>query len=133
MIDETGRIGTAALGCLMAALFWEAGADVSLVDYRPERVARLRLRGLQVDTLDEGHRVIKMPIGLASEVGPCDLTIIVVKTYQTGNWWPGPSRGSCPRGYGPHPAKRVGQSSPAGTAGPERLLAGVAPGGNRPG
>jgi ketopantoate reductase len=41
-------LGPGALGCLLSALFREAGADVSLVDYRPDRVARLRLRGIQV-------------------------------------------------------------------------------------
>ena len=76
-------LGPGALGCLMAALFREAGAEVSLVDYRPERVARLRLRGIQVQTLDGGCRIIKVPIGLGPEVGPCDLTIMAVKAYQT--------------------------------------------------
>jgi 2-dehydropantoate 2-reductase len=76
-------LGPGALGCLLAALFWEAGVEVSLVDYRPERVARLRLRGIQVHTLEGGPRVIKAPIGLAPEVGPCDVTIVAVKAYQT--------------------------------------------------
>ncbi len=76
-------MGPGALGCLLAALFREAGADVSLVDYRPERVARLRLQGIQVHTLEGGQRTIRVPIGLAPEVGPCDLTIIAVKAYQT--------------------------------------------------
>jgi 2-dehydropantoate 2-reductase len=76
-------LGPGALGCLLAALLREAGADVSLVDYRPERVARLRLRGIQVHTLEGGYQVIQVPIGLAPEVGPCDLTIVAVKTYQT--------------------------------------------------
>jgi 2-dehydropantoate 2-reductase len=76
-------LGPGALGCLMAALFWEAGVEVSLVDYRPERVARLRLRGIQVHTLEGEPRVIRVPIGLAPEVGPCAVTIIAVKAYQT--------------------------------------------------
>jgi 2-dehydropantoate 2-reductase len=76
-------LGPGALGCLMAALFWEAGAQVSLADYRPERVARLRQRGIQVHTLEGGSRVVRVPIGLAAEVGPCDLTIMAVKAYQT--------------------------------------------------
>jgi 2-dehydropantoate 2-reductase len=76
-------LGPGALGCLMAALFWEAGVEVSLVDYRPERVSRLRLRGIQVHTLEGRSRVIKVPIGLAPEVGPCDVTIVAVKAYQT--------------------------------------------------
>jgi len=76
-------LGPGALGCLIAALLREAGADVSLVDYRPDRVARLRLRGIQVHSLEGGYRVIEVPIGLAAEVGPCDLTIVAVKAYQT--------------------------------------------------
>jgi 2-dehydropantoate 2-reductase len=76
-------LGPGALGCLMAALFWEAGAQVSLADYRPERVARLRQQGIQVHTLEGGFRVVRVPIGLAAEVGPCDLTIMAVKAYQT--------------------------------------------------
>jgi 2-dehydropantoate 2-reductase len=77
-------LGPGALGCLLAALFWEAGLKVSLVDYRPERVALLRHRGIQMRALEGGYRVIKVPIGLAPEVGPCDLTIMAVKAYQTG-------------------------------------------------
>jgi 2-dehydropantoate 2-reductase len=76
-------LGPGALGCLMAALFWEAGTDVSLVDYQPERLARLRLRGIHVHALDGSHRVMRVPVGLAPEVGPCDLIIMAVKAYQT--------------------------------------------------
>ena len=76
-------LGPGALGCLLAALFQEAGAEVSLVDYRPERAARLRLQGIQVLGLDGVQRVLAVPIGLAPEVGPCDLTIVAVKAYQT--------------------------------------------------
>ena len=76
-------LGPGALGCLLAALFREAGVEVSLVDYRPDRVARLRLRGIQVQSLDGVQRVIEVPIGLAPEVGPCDLTVVTVKAYQT--------------------------------------------------
>ena len=74
-------LGPGALGCLLAALFREAGVEVSLVDYRPDRVARLRLRGIQIHSLEGGHRVIEVPIGLASEVGPCDLTIEIGRAH----------------------------------------------------
>ena len=119
-------LGPGALGCLLAALFREAGADVSLVDYRPERVARLRLRGIQVHTLEGGHRVIQAPIGLAPEVGPCDLTIVAVKAYQTktaaralpGLMSQGGMALTLQNGLG-------NLESIARTVGPERLLAGV--------
>ena len=119
-------LGPGALGCLLAALFREAGAEVSLVDYRPERVARLRLRGIQVHTLEGGPRVVKVPIGLAPEVGPCDVTIVAVKAYQTetaARALPGlMSRGglalTLQNGLG-------NLESIARTVGPVRLLAGV--------
>jgi 2-dehydropantoate 2-reductase len=76
-------LGPGALGCLLSALFREAGVEVSLVDYRPDRVARLRLRGILVHSLERVQRVVEVPIGLAPEVGPCDLTIVAVKAYQT--------------------------------------------------
>ena len=76
-------LGPGALGCLLAALFREAGAEVSLVDYRPERVARLRRRGIQIHSLEGIQRTVEVPVGLAPEVGPCDLTIVTVKAYQT--------------------------------------------------
>jgi 2-dehydropantoate 2-reductase len=76
-------LGPGALGCLVAALLWEAGEDVSLVDYRPERVARLRQQGIQVHDLEGGQRVVRVPIGLAPEVGARDVTIVTVKAYQT--------------------------------------------------
>jgi 2-dehydropantoate 2-reductase len=76
-------LGPGALGCLMAALFSEAGEDVTLVDYRADRIARLRHRGFQVHTLEGGQRLIKVPLALAPEVGPCDVTILAVKAYQT--------------------------------------------------
>jgi 2-dehydropantoate 2-reductase len=76
-------LGPGALGCLLAALLRESGVDVFLVDYRPERVARLRRQGIQVHTLEGGHRVVPVPIGLAPEVGPCALTVVAVKAYQT--------------------------------------------------
>ena len=76
-------LGPGALGCLLAALFWEAGVDVTLVDYQAERTARLRQRGFQVHTLEGGPRRVQVPIALASEVGPCALTIVAVKAYQT--------------------------------------------------
>jgi 2-dehydropantoate 2-reductase len=76
-------IGPGALGGLLAAMLAEAGEDVRLVDYRPERVALLRRQGLRLHTPEGGDRQIAVPIGLPSEVGPADLTIVAVKAHQT--------------------------------------------------
>jgi 2-dehydropantoate 2-reductase len=77
-------LGPGALGCLLAARLHEAGEDVFLVDYRPERAALLRSQGIQLQTLDGHRQEIPVPIGLAREVGPADLTIMAVKAHQTG-------------------------------------------------
>jgi 2-dehydropantoate 2-reductase len=76
-------LGPGALGCLLAALLHEAGEDVFLVDYRPERVALLRDQGVQLQGLDGRRRVVPVPIGLPDEAGAADLTIMAVKAPQT--------------------------------------------------
>lgn len=119
-------LGPGALGCLLAALLREAGAEVSLVDYRPERVARLRLQGIQMRTLDGVHRVIQVPIGLAPEVGPCALTIVTVKAYQTESAARALPELMSQRGMALTLQNGLGNlESLARTVGPGRLLAGV--------
>ncbi|MEW6388510.1 MAG: 2-dehydropantoate 2-reductase [Thermodesulfobacteriota bacterium] len=76
-------VGPGALGCLLAVFFREAGEDVSLVDYRPERARYLQEQGILLKTLDGRQQVVRVPVALAPEIGPVDLTIIAVKTYQT--------------------------------------------------
>jgi 2-dehydropantoate 2-reductase len=76
-------LGPGALGCLLAALLQEAGENVFLVDYRPERVALLRDQGIQLQGLDGRHRVVPVPIGLPDEAEAADLTVMAVKAPQT--------------------------------------------------
>jgi 2-dehydropantoate 2-reductase len=76
-------LGPGALGCLLAARLHQAGEAVWLVDYQRERAARLRQRGIAVHTLEGAHQRVGVPVGLAPEVGPCEVTIVVVKSYQT--------------------------------------------------
>ena len=102
-------LGPGALGCLVAALFWEAGVEVSLVDYRPERVARLRLRGIQVHTLDGGPRVVKVPIGLAAGGGALRFNHHGGQGLSDGNRGPGPAGPDVPGGHGPDLAEWLGQ------------------------
>jgi 2-dehydropantoate 2-reductase len=77
-------IGPGALGCLLAARFFEAGVDVTLVDYRPERVRLLKEQGLHLQDLDGSQKEVPVPIALPPEAGASELTIITVKSYQTG-------------------------------------------------
>ena len=75
-------IGPGALGCLLGALLYEAGEDVRLVDYRPDRVALLGREGIRLRT-PEGSRTIRAPIVLPQEAAPAALTIVAVKAHQT--------------------------------------------------
>jgi 2-dehydropantoate 2-reductase len=76
-------LGPGALGCLLAVRLHEAGGQVFLVDYRRDRVERLRRQGIRFQDLDGRERWVMVPIGLAAEVGRCDLVIVAVKAYQT--------------------------------------------------
>ena len=120
-------IGPGALGGLLGALLFEAGEDVWLVDYRPDRVARWRRQGLRLCPPEGEARRIAVPIGLPQEVGPAELTIIAVKAPQT--------RGAALNLPGLMAAGGLALTLQnglgnveilAGVVGPERLLAGVA-------
>jgi len=76
-------VGPGGLGCLLASLFFETGEKVFLVDYRPERVALFKAKGVHLRSLTGEHRIIPVPWVLAEEVGPCHLTIMTVKAHQT--------------------------------------------------
>ena len=120
-------IGPGALGCLLGALLFEAGEDVALVDYRPDRVALLRRQGLRLETAAGGARTIPVPIGLPHEVAP-------------GGFDHRGGEGPPDQGGGPDLPRLLAAGGlalslqnglgnleiMAAAAGPERLLAGVA-------
>ncbi len=76
-------IGPGALGGLLGALLFEAGEEVTLVDYLPARAARLQRQGLRVRTPAGAERQIPVPIGLPGKAGPAALVIVAVKAHQT--------------------------------------------------
>jgi len=120
-------IGPGALGCLLAGLLWEAGEKVRLVDYRPERAARLRRDGLRLHTPAGGERNLAVPIGLPPEGGPADLTIVAVKAHQTKAAVQDLPRLMAEGGMALTLQNGLGNLEVmAEAAGPERLLAGVA-------
>ncbi|MFI5354443.1 MAG: ketopantoate reductase family protein [Desulfobaccales bacterium] len=120
-------IGPGAVGCLLAALLIEAGEDVWLVDYRPDRVALLRRRGLRLHTPAGGDRQIAVPIGLPQEVSPVDVAIVAVKAHQTRAAAQDLPRLLAAGGLALTLQNGLGNLEVlAGAVGPERLLAGVA-------
>jgi 2-dehydropantoate 2-reductase len=76
-------IGPGAVGCLLAVSFAEAGEDVHLVDYRPDRVILLREQGIRLKTPGGVSRLIPVPCWLPGDVGPCGLAVMAVKAHQT--------------------------------------------------
>lgn len=76
-------IGPGAVGCLLAVSLAEAGEDVHLVDYRPERVVLLREQGIRLKTPGGVSRLIPVPCWLPGDVGPCGLAVMAVKAHQT--------------------------------------------------
>ncbi len=120
-------IGPGALGCLLGALLVEAGEDVWLVDYRPDRVALLRRQGIRLDTPGRGSRTVQVPIGLPEEVGPADLTIVAVKAHQTKTAAQSLPRLMAAGGLALSLQNGLGNlEGMTAAAGPQRLLAGVA-------
>ena len=120
-------IGPGALGCLLGALLFEAGEDVRLVDYRPERVALLRRQGLRLGTPAGETRTVPVPIGLPADVGPADLTIVAVKAHQTRAAAQHLPRLLAAGGLALSLQNGLGNLEiMAAAAGPGRLLAGVA-------
>jgi 2-dehydropantoate 2-reductase len=120
-------IGPGALGCLLGALLFEAGEDVELVDYRPDRVAFLRRQGLRLDTATRGTRTVPVPISLPQEVAPAALTIVAVKAHQTRAAAQHLPRLLAAGGVALSLQNGLGNlETMAAAAGPARLLAGVA-------
>lgn len=119
-------IGPGAVGCLLAASFAEAGEDVHLVDYRPERVVLLRERGIRLTTPEGISRLIPVPCGLPGEVGPCGLAILAVKAHQTRAAASSLSLLLAPGGLALSLQNGLGNlEEMARVVGPEPLLAGI--------
>jgi 2-dehydropantoate 2-reductase len=76
-------VGPGALGCLFAVRLIRSGAKTQLVDYDPERAARLSKRGITIEVGEETHTefvpvVSSIPSGL-------DLIIVLTKAYSTSS------------------------------------------------
>lgn len=119
-------VGPGALGCLVAARLWRAGAKVWLVDYRPSRAAALARQGIVV-RLPGGERdTVPVPVVVAPNLPPVDVAILTVKAYKTreaaavlpGRLAPGGAVLTLQNGLGN--VEALGEA-----VGPERVLAGV--------
>ncbi len=119
-------IGPGALGCLLAAHFFQAGEHFYLVDYRSERVASLRQKGLLLHTPDGRRHTLHPPICLPGDGEPAHLAILTVKSYHTTAAAHVLSRLLAPDGVALTLQNGLGNLEEiARVLGPERLLAGV--------
>ena len=76
-------VGAGAMGSLFGGLLASSGEDVTLVDVWREHVEAINAEGLRIDGPD-GSRVIRVKATSdPSSVGPVDLIIIFVKSYDT--------------------------------------------------
>lgn len=76
-------LGPGAMGCLFAALLKKGGADVWLLDKRPERARLLSGRGI---VLERGGVRETVPVPVTADpaaAGPARLLIVCVKAYDT--------------------------------------------------
>ncbi|RJR46069.1 MAG: ketopantoate reductase family protein [Deltaproteobacteria bacterium] len=119
-------IGPGAVGCLLAFSLAEAGEDVHLVDYRPERTAFLQEQGIRLQTPGGESRSISVPCGLPGEAEPADLAIMAVKAHQTAAAAQALPMVLVPGGLGLSLQNGLGNlEAMARVLGPERLLAGI--------
>ncbi len=77
-------IGPGAMGLFFAARLQQAGQEVWVLDYRPERSAQLQHHGLRLLTLaGEEHQYVLNVTHETTTIGPCDLVLMQVKAHQT--------------------------------------------------
>ncbi len=120
-------IGPGALGLFFAAHLQQGGHEVWLLDYRPARAAFLRQHGLNFQTLTGESHHYPLQVALApTEIGPCDLALLLVKAHQTkvaARHLPVLLQGG---GIALTLQNGIGNvEEMAAVAGPQRLLAGV--------
>jgi 2-dehydropantoate 2-reductase len=76
-------VGAGAMGCLYAAAFHRAGAEVTLVDVNAEHIAAINARGLELDTR-AGIETLPLPaLRPEQATGTADLIVLFTKTFHT--------------------------------------------------
>lgn len=76
-------IGAGALGSVIGALMWEAGLDPALVERNPDEVEHVKQNGVWIEGVS-GDRLVRPRIfNDYIGIGPVDLVIVLVKSYDT--------------------------------------------------
>jgi 2-dehydropantoate 2-reductase len=76
-------VGAGAMGCLLAGLLGRGAQEVTLIDYKPGRAARIRRQGVIIEAPGETLRVPVQATASLRGVGRPELVLICVKSYDT--------------------------------------------------
>ncbi|SMC21499.1 ketopantoate reductase [Desulfacinum hydrothermale DSM 13146] len=78
-------VGAGAMGCLLGARFFQAGAQVLLLDVDQAHVAAICERGLELQELNGDRRKVYLRASCVREDpgGPADLVLVMLKSYAT--------------------------------------------------
>jgi len=82
-------IGPGSVGLLWAARLAQAGAQVCLLDYKPERAALLQEKGISLeDSQGQAHLLVEATADPAQGLAHTELALLCVKAYQTAQVTP---------------------------------------------
>lgn len=75
-------VGPGAMGCLFGAFLIKSKEEVYFLDKNEERAKKISANGLKVEGLSN-FSVKALAKSKADEIGPCDLVIVCVKSYDS--------------------------------------------------
>lgn len=76
-------IGPGAMGCLWCALLSKGKEEVWLLDKNGERAQKIKAQGIKIEGVSGNWQVTANAAAQAKEIGPSELIIIAVKSYDT--------------------------------------------------
>lgn len=76
-------VGPGALGCLIAAFLSKCKEEIWLLDKKEERVKKITEQGIIIEGVSGNWQAKVKITSEAKEIGPADLIIICVKSYDT--------------------------------------------------
>ncbi len=80
--DHIAVVGPGAMGLMHAGTLARAGREVTLLDYRPDRAARLNAGDIRLES-ETGDWRVHVPCRAQADFGPVSLVLIFVKAYAT--------------------------------------------------
>lgn len=76
-------VGPGAIGTLFGLFLKKAKEDVFFLDHNQKRAQRLKRDGIKIEGVSGTHRTDVNATANAKEIGPADLVVVCVKSYDT--------------------------------------------------